>query len=512
MHARKMAMNAHLIITNHAMLLMDLTKEEPILPDYRYCIIDEAHHLEKTARNSFGHKVEYHLCKWLIGRLGTLEKAGLFFKLENLLGELEISPSTHSFELDHTISDMETELDDLFMLLSGFLTAEDENKSQAGTKLQIRINEQTRSKRQWKAVLMCSERLLAFHRDITRSLRERLMLLREKDEKPSDSDKAFIEEFNSFLEEWKLLGANIVEFILTPSQKEIIWMDGDSRTLPNSLSLFGQPSNAGEKMAEILFKKKNSVVLTSATLAVNGSFSYFLGQLGLRQDEVMVKTIASPFNYAEKTKLLVPVDLPEIRSSANDDYIEAIAGHIIAIAEATEGRMLVLFTSYDMLRKTYHLIKDSEALEDFVLLGQGITAGSRSRLTKSFQHFGKAILFGTSSFWEGVDIPGRDLTCLVIVRLPFSPPDEPVAEAKCQAIRQSGKNPFTEYSLPEAVIRFKQGVGRLIRSEDDKGIVIVMDRRIDTASYGKTFLRSIPDVPVERGTLSDIIETIEEWL
>ena len=209
---------------------------------------------------------------------------------------------------------------------------------------------------------------------------------------------------------------------------------------------------------------------------------------------------------------MIPTDLPEIRSASNDEYIEAISGHLIALAEATDGRMLVLFTSYDMLRKTYNLIKDTGALDDFVMLAQGVTAGSRSRLTKSFQQFNKAILFGTSSFWEGVDIPGKKLSCLVIVRLPFSPPDEPTTAAKYEEIKSNGKNPFTEHSLPKAVIRFKQGFGRLIRSETDRGVVIVLDRRIDTTSYGKAFLQSIPDVPLVRGPLKNIISTIEKWL
>src|SRR5690606_31007654 len=176
--------------------------------------------------------------------------------------------------------------------------------------------------------------------------------------------------------------------------------------------------------------------------------------------------------------------------------------HIISIASATDGRMLVLFTSFDMLRKTYQLIKESLALEDFVLLAQGISGGSRTRLARNFQQFNKSILFGTSSFWEGVNIPGKDLSCLVIVRLPFSPPDEPITAAKYELIRNVGKNPFSDFALPEAVIRFKQGFGRLIRTETDRGVVIVLDRRIDTTSYGKTFLQSIPTISIERGPIN----------
>ena len=213
-----------------------------------------------------------------------------------------------------------------------------------------------------------------------------------------------------------------------------------------------------------------------------------------------------------RSKLFIPTDVPEIQNVSLDEYVEAIATHLIGVAQATKGRMLVLFTAFDMLRKTHDLMKDSGLLEDFVLMAQGISSGSRTRLTKNFQRFDKAILFGTSSFWEGVDIPGEDLSCLVLVRLPFSPPDEPVAQAKSDLLKNEGKNPFSHYSLPEAILRFKQGVGRLIRRSTDRGIVIVFDRRIITARYGKAFLDSIPDMPVRQGELHEMVELIEEWL
>ncbi len=199
-------------------------------------------------------------------------------------------------------------------------------------------------------------------------------------------------------------------------------------------------------------------------------------------------SIPSPFEYKNQVQLLIPEDIPEINTVTLEEYVIAITEHIITIAESTKGRMLILFTAYDMLRKTYELIKESGFLNDFAMIAQGITSGSRTRLTRNFQRYDKAILLGTSSFWDGVDIPGEDLSCLVIVRLPFSPPDEPFTDAKCQLIKQQGGNPFSEYSLPEAILRFKQGFGRLIRTETDRGIIIVFDKRIVTTKYGNAFL------------------------
>jgi ATP-dependent DNA helicase DinG len=253
-------------------------------------------------------------------------------------------------------------------------------------------------------------------------------------------------------------------------------------------------------------------VLTSATLTVSDSFGYFLNEIGLKKEEIKQLQLSSPFDYAQSATLFIPNDVPEIQQVSNEEYIEGISSHLIGVAQATKGRMLILFTSYDMLRKTYELMKESGLLEDYVLMAQGITSGSRTRLTKNFQRFDKAILFGTSSFWEGVDIPGEDLSCLALVRLPFSPPDEPVTQAKSEILKAQGRNPFSSHSLPEAIIRFKQGVGRLIRRSSDRGIVIVYDRRIKTTRYGKAFIQSIPAMKVREGDLSDLITWIEDWL
>jgi ATP-dependent DNA helicase DinG len=235
-------------------------------------------------------------------------------------------------------------------------------------------------------------------------------------------------------------------------------------------------------------------------------------EIGLDPAATVKMNIPSPFAYEKQVQLLIPEDLPEINSVSLDEYVVAITEHIITIAEATKGRMLILFTAYDMLKKTFELIKESGFLNEYVMIAQGITSGSRTRLTRNFKRYDKAILLGTSSFWEGVDIPGEDLSCLVIVRLPFSPPDEPLTAAKCQLITQLGGNAFSDYSLPEAILRFKQGFGRLIRTETDRGIMFVFDKRIVTTKYGKEFLKSIPSVPVKKGNIDELVELIHSWL
>jgi ATP-dependent DNA helicase DinG len=204
--------------------------------------------------------------------------------------------------------------------------------------------------------------------------------------------------------------------------------------------------------------------------------------------------------------------MPLVNEVTLDEYSEAIAANVGSVAQITDGKILVLFTSYEMLRKTYQLLKEDETLDDFIIMGQGTGSGSRSRLTKNFRQFGKAILLGTSSFWEGVDFPGDELTALMIVRLPFASPDEPIVAARCQRLENSGKNAFYHYSLPEAVLRFKQGFGRLIRNESDRGILFVLDNRIVSTRYGKDFLESIPDLEIEKKPMHILTHSIEDWI
>lgn len=244
---------------------------------------------------------------------------------------------------------------------------------------------------------------------------------------------------------------------------------------------------------------------------MKNSFDYIQKRLGLITDRLITKKIASPFSYKNQVQLLVPNDFPDIKYGNIDDFIYATCEAILSLAEITEGRMLVLFTSYDMLKKSYTLLKETIDTGKYVLIGQGITSGSRSRLKKNFQTFDHAILLGTSSFWEGVDIPGDDLSCLVIVRLPFQPPNHPVFEAKSNLLKEAGKNAFMDLSLPNAVIKFKQGFGRLIRSSSDRGIVFICDARIIKTRYGKYFTDSIPDVPISFNSTQELLDKAEEW-
>ncbi len=510
--AKRQAQVANLIITNHALLLSDLVAEKPVLPPYDYCIIDEGHHFEKAAGKHFGLTIDYLTCRLLFGQIGSIEQKQLFFRFNHLLRDLNISiPTKYSFEINNLIGELQYVMDEFFKIVVIFSQHKQRNMQTSYNRVSLRIKGDEDGK-EWNALITEAERFSFLLKDAIEYFSSAIEEVQSKAAVLSSIQKGILEEAVAVLEQLNVLREAIKTVFLMPVQQNVRWIELDLRSVQNSTTIYAYPVSVGEYLQEHFFNKKKSVIVTSATLTVKNKFDYIERELGISQLPTINRVIPSPFDYEQQIQLIIPEDLPEINTVSQQDYVIAITEHIISIAEATKGRMLILFTAHDMLKRTYDLLRESGFLSDFAIMAQGITSGSRSRLTRNFQRFEKAILLGTSSFWEGVDIPGEDLSCLIIVRLPFSPPDEPITEAKSDIIKNQGGNPFSDYSLPEAVIRFKQGFGRLIRTSTDKGVIIVFDRRIITTRYGRAFLQSIPTVTLKKYSLEDMVEAIEGWL
>jgi ATP-dependent DNA helicase DinG len=510
--AIRKAMSADILITNHSMLLADLVSQNGSLPDYDFAVLDEGHQFEKAAGKYFGQSLDYMTVRLLLNQLGQYEQTQLFYKLETMLSKRDSSMTEnrlHTFEINQIISDLGYEADELFKL-AGIYARKSIKSKPAGSKINASLSADEKN-RIWGALKMTAERFYFLLKDLNEALGHRLREAAEMKNSLSPEQQALLEEAAQVRHEVEKFMMAAKALFIEGSSKYVRWIEADLRAMQNTTTIFARPVHVAEYIAEQFFDKKKSVIVTSATLSVNQSFEFIKNELGLNAP-LIERQVPSPFSFETQVQLVVPDDLPDIKSVSNDEYVAAITEHIISIAEATKGRMLILFTSHEMLKKTYELIKESGLLEDFVLIAQGITAGSRTRLTRNFKRFEKAILFGTSSFWEGVDIPGEDLSCLIIVRLPFSPPDEPLTAAKCALIKEKGGNPFSELSLPEAILRFKQGFGRLIRTSTDRGMIFVFDRRLLTTSYGRAFLSSIPDVKVKKGSVTDIVDYIYDWL
>jgi ATP-dependent DNA helicase DinG len=266
------------------------------------------------------------------------------------------------------------------------------------------------------------------------------------------------------------------------------------------VTLNAAPIDVGPVLRAELFDKVRSVILTSATLAAgkDDKFDFFRSRIGLTHARTL--RVGSPFNFREQAKLILVRGLPD--PSANKAEFESRCGPLIKkyIAQ-TDGHAFVLFTSYDFLRRVAADLTRWLAENDYALYSQA-DGTPRHLLLENFKQNPRGVLLGTDSFWQGVDVPGDALQNVIITKLPFAVPDAPIIEARLDAIRSSGGNPFGDYQLPEAVIRFKQGFGRLIRSKTDTGMVVVLDHRIVTKPYGRSFIEALPDIEVIRDEFS----------
>ncbi len=510
--AKNNAHGADLIITNHALLLTDMTQDHQLLPSYKQVIIDEAHHLEEVASDHFGLRTDYYIFNQLFSRLGTLDGKDLLHQISLIQEDLSLNLETNVTELDQTFLDIKFDLDECFRLIHATISSRFSHSTSEVGRVSMRFFPHQMSGKGWREIQEAVLRVQMLLKDglkIMKRMIDELSLVEDQfNFHQQGTYSAFKGLFVSISEE----KGKLEELLLQYDPHFVYWLEVDSKGAKNATFIYNKPIEVSEIIADNFFSKKSSVVMTSATLTVKNSFNYIVTRLGLEDFGVVTRIIESPFHYEDQVQLMIPTTLPNIKDVSEGEYVAKVVTSILDIARVTRGRMLVLFTSSDMLRKAYYQLKDLIVNEEFVLFGQGISSGSRAKLTKNFQQFERAILFGTSSFWEGVDIPGEDLSCLVIVRLPFSPPDNPVFEARSEKVKELGKSPFMELSLPQAIIRFKQGFGRLIRSSHDRGVIFVFDRRITQTRYGKQFIHSLPSVPLKEASLQELLYDIENWL
>jgi DNA polymerase-3 subunit epsilon/ATP-dependent DNA helicase DinG len=309
-----------------------------------------------------------------------------------------------------------------------------------------------------------------------------------------------LQDIWSRLEHVRRLRGQLKAVINEPQAESIYWFRVGARD--KQVSLHSAPLHVGPLLAQNLFPELETLILTSATLSTAKEFDYIRDRLSLHDaDELCVD---SPFDYAQSTLLYIPIDIPE---PAQPNYQNVIARSMLDLCLATEGRALLLFTSHRQLRSTYYAIARPLEEANIAIYGQGLD-GSRRQLLQRFRNTARSVLLGTRSFWEGIDVVGPALSCLVISRLPFSVPSDPVFAARSRTF----EDPFGQYAVPEAVLRFRQGFGRLIRSCSDRGVVVVLDKRIISKRYGIAFLDSLPDCTVQRGPVGVLPAKAVRWI
>jgi ATP-dependent DNA helicase DinG len=288
--------------------------------------------------------------------------------------------------------------------------------------------------------------------------------------------------------------------IFKPATDYVYWVEVNPNN--NRLALNAAPIRVGQLVEKYLWHEKRSVILTSATLTTHGEFAYIRNTL--TADEADELALGSPFDYENAALLYIANDISEPNTH---EYQGQMDRTLISLCQASGGRTLVLFTSYAQLKRTSKNITSPLAQKDIVVYEQGEGA-SPNALLESFKSSDRAVLLGTRSFWEGVDIPGEALSVLVIAKLPFAVPSDPLVAARSETF----EDPFNEYHLPEAILRFRQGFGRLIRAQSDRGVVVILDRRVLTKSYGRIFIESLPHCTLRVGSLNDLPRAAAKWL
>jgi len=517
--ARALAQLADVIVVNHALLFSDLALDQPILPIYRCLIFDEAHNLEDAATNALAVSVDSLSIFRITNRLFRKRKDGagsgmlatVLYELRKHSSEGEAAECEKAKELvPWIITDIDrvVEATYQFFELLGAPFAElpeyeerlplDECRPPVGPESQS-----------WQAAQRLRHTILALNKS-TEALARQL-------ERNADRIKGALELANDLRAQTTQLKevADQILFILSQQEADhVYWLERTTRDVRTFYSIHAAPLDIGKYMRSYFLEGKRCAVFTSATLKVNGNFRYILQRLGaeeLSPERIRCVALGSSFDYDAQARVCIPTFLPDPGGQRNALFDQELAAFLIELLEATRGRALVLFTSYSLLNAIYDAVKRPLEKAGILVLAQG-RDGSRETITRLFRSVTSSVLLGTQSFWEGVDIAGESLSCLLITKLPFHVITDPLIKGRARYLRSRGLDPFRHYTLPEAVISFRQGFGRLIRTKTDRGIIVVTDRRLATKAYGRTFLASLPTRPRIFRDKETLIQTVKRFL
>jgi DNA polymerase-3 subunit epsilon/ATP-dependent DNA helicase DinG len=495
--ARAEAEAADLVVVNHALLLADAEIGGGLLPEFDHLVIDEAHHLEDAATRGLRQEVDGPGVQALLERLGGSRESQ-----SGLLAELRRQPhlgaSDEAFAEAAPLTLAAAErVRDLFASAVSWVASrlnDSERREES-----LRLTPPLREDEGWEMVRLAGENATTSLAALDGVLRKAVGGAREwlGGSEPDQS----VRELEIIRGRLQGAGALLEEALLEPDPNRVYWFTLAARS--ENLVLRAAPINVGTLLRERVYSERRSTVFTSATLAVGGSFDYFRSRIGLGpQAEELI--LPSPFDFLHQALVCLPTDLP---APEHEDFDRGVEQIVAAIARRVGGRTLVLFTSHRQLREVHAALKQRVDLDDVLILAQGID-GQRRPLLKAFEEAERPLLLGTSSFWEGIDVPGERLSCVIMVRLPFPVPTDPVYAARAERVRDG----FTQLALPQAALRLKQGFGRLIRRSSDRGAVVILDNRILGRDYGKAFLDVLPPASRFVGPSEQIADQVGQWL
>lgn len=519
MTARKEAATASLLVVNHHLLFADIEARyasdkytgTAVLPPFHHIIFDEAHAIENAATSFFSESVSRFKIMRQLSSFIPDKQGRRHGKLDILSGVT--SDKTAAAEALHTASSVKKTIEELE---TATLTA-------CGERYSFRISPGTVSSPDFQTVFSLLDKLKRQLVSFSSSMHFVFDGITGED----DLNNSTVWEAKIAVKRLEAYASLLNEFLSSFAQEDlenVFWIERNSFIQQRKKKGSGKvesacviypkfirtPLSVAETMKNAVFDPFRTVVCVSATLRISSDFTFWMNRTGLslvQKDRILSGVFDSPFPYSRNVLLALPDDGPLPEEKTFQAYIESAVPKLL---EASSGAALVLFTSYESLRSCCREARIKLAGSGINILQQG--EDDRARLLQSFRDDTSSVLFATDSFWEGVDAPGETLQHVIIVKLPFRVPDNPVFEARCEQIEKKGGIPFMELSLPDAVIKFRQGFGRLMRKKTDKGIITVLDKRVTVKRYGRVFLDSIPETRRVKGTMENVVTGIEDFL
>lgn len=550
--ARDAASKAHLIAVNHSLVLAEALNSSSvsILPAYSQLVIDEAHDLEDIATDAFTFEFSQNVVKGLFRRLqgspssGRFKRTGILENVVSSLGKVRGGASSPDVmqavetvaavrrasaaavrKADNLLDSMENLFPsdtDASQVRYRLDPADPEKRQYSLSGLFADCRESRWDEAAFRSGASAFESSFAETVDLVENLSSTLKKIGENESSRLFED--LISQLAGVRDAIASFSFGVKSLVESVDAQTVYWVEravagirlvhGKRSGGKTVIKAFSAPLSVSRRLNEILYSRKDSVVMCSATLRIGGSFDYMAGKLGFDLQPPSRRKLLvadSPFDYFRQSLVLAPAFMPDPAAAAAD-YTAMLSSLLEKAMPVTRGRALVLFTAYDMMNAVAARAEGPLDIKGIKLLVQG-RAVTREQLSDSLRTADSpTVVFGAQSFWEGVDIPGAALSCVVLARLPFPNVSEPVVAARCDAIASRGESPFARYMLPEAVVKFRQGFGRLIRSKRDSGVVIVADPRIVTKNYGSLFKKSIPASVHSVNAMENLIEQIGSFL
>ncbi len=528
--ARRQAAQADLLVVNHALLLSDLAvrmqtdnySAAAVLPPFDHIVLDEAHHLEDVATSYFSARTTRFSFARSLGRLRHPRKVdrGLLPRLLNSLSKEMPQTQDELYRALHALIE-EQLLTRQLLLDQSVRTLEEIGRELAeslgvnldqGEEVRFRILPAWTQGELWASICDRLRDLADRSMKLCKGLSHLLKLCERLSEEVVEKVLSPLLELRAVQNRLEALAGEL-RFFVAADEQSCLWFEVGMQRIGRGqvlvTRLCAAPIEVADHLKKALYDRFKTVVMTSATLSVEERFDYFRSRVGLdriEQGRLAELLLHSPFDYDRQALVAIPTDLPE---PGHRDFSQAVRDAVEQAVLLADGRTFVLFTAYSLLRKVHAELSPILQARGYQCLKQG--EANRHLLLKRFSEDPTSVLFATDSFWEGVDVPGRSLEQVIIVRLPFKVPTEPILEARAEALERAGGDPFMQYAVPQAVIKFRQGFGRLIRHREDRGVILILDNRVVKKRYGRLFLRSLPEVPVVAAPAPEVFHRIEQF-